>query len=246
MRLRLLLAAMVLTLGLLPAGVQAETPTWWEQCEALPDEQVEECFYEHNGETPPDERPPSAPTSPLRSYIERVYAETHSVFLNCPGNNRLGENGLACEFRFLHDGTVIKGNAAVEAETETWSHTAWWLTAFHAQSPVPERWRRCALGRHGGFSVSPVRLSTRGTNCAEGRAVAYRISAFDVGDNLRLPHRFNEGEWQTNTLGFVVSRYRCRGRVRVRKGNPNPYGHETATCRTRFGDRITYVFDQDS
>lgn len=138
MRLRLLLAAMVLTLALLPAGVQAETPTWWEQCEALPDEQVEECFYEHNGETSPGERPPSAPTSPLRSYIERVYAETHSVFLNCPGNNRLGEDGLACEFRFLHHGTVIKGNAAVEAETETWSHTAWWLTAFSRPEPSPQ------------------------------------------------------------------------------------------------------------
>lgn len=236
--------ATMIALLVTPPVARAE-PTWWERCEELPDEQIEECFYEHNGqEPPPEERPPTRPAAPIRSQIEREFQGAHSLFINCPGNNRVGDNGLGCEFRFIRHRSVVKGLAEVEAENESWSHTAWWLMAFHAQAPAPRHWRSCDIRQRRWEAAYPVRLSIRGTACQEASELAHRISNLDISPTtLRLPHRFNEGEFKTNTLGFVVSRYQCRGRVRVLPGNPNPYGRETATCKTRFGDRITYVFD---
>ncbi len=64
--------------------------------------------------------------------------------------------------------------------------------------------------------------------------------------NLRLPHHFTEAWYGTNTLGFLTNTFRCRGQVEVREGHENPYGHETARCRSRFGDRFLYAFDQGS
>jgi hypothetical protein len=229
------------------AASHAEEPTWWERCEELPSDQIEHCFYEHNGEVEPGERPPTSPEAPIRARIRDRYPNAHSIFINCPGNNRIGDDGRACEFRLIFRQRVVKGIAGLEAEGESWSHTAWWLTGFHAQAPAALRWRRCDIrGRSGDFP-EPVRLSALGSGCREAWELALRIGYFDVSSsNLRLPHRFTEGEWQTNTLGFVVARYRCRGSVQVRQGNPNPYGHETASCRTRFGDRLTFVFNKGS
>jgi len=226
----------------------AEEPAWWELCEQLPSDEIEACFNQHNSEEGRGERPSTKPTAPIRARIKHRYPAAHHVFTNCPGNNRLGENGLACEFRFVLGAAprVVKGHAAVEAEGQNWSHTAWWLTGFRSAQAV-QRWRRCAMRHHRWESSWPVRLLTYATNCREGREIAERIGNLDVSQrNLRLPHRFTEGEFQTNTLGFVVSRFHCRGRVEVRQGNPNPYGHETAACRTRFGDKLVYVFDQGS
>jgi hypothetical protein len=242
--------AVSLALGALfaavPVGATAGEPEWWEVCEELPSSQIEKCFNEHNGETGEGSRPPTKPTAPLREHIERRYPSAHSVFLNCPANNTLGE-GLACEFRFLLGRRVVKGVGSVQPEEEGRVRTAWWLVGFRAQAPAPRRWRRCSIHHHGSESSSPVRLSGYGTDCGEARELARRIAAFDVSQhNLRLPRHFTEGEFQTNTLGFVVARYRCSGRVQVRQGNPNPYGHETAQCRTRFGDKFIYVFDQGS
>lgn len=229
-----------------PSQSDAEEPTWWERCEELPSEQVEACFHEHNGETERGERPPTPPAAPIRKWISERFPGARSIFINCPGNNRLGDNGRACEFRLIDRQRVIKGFAALEAENETWSHTAWWLMHFHAQAPSPQRWRRCGLPKGRDFPES-VRLSARGTACHQAEELALRIGYMDVSPyTLRLPHRFAEGEWQTNTLGFVVERYRCRGLVQVRQGYPNPYGHETAVCRTRFGDRVTFVFNKGS
>jgi hypothetical protein len=229
-----------------PSSANAE-PTWWERCEELPSSQVERCFYEGNGEAEPTERPPTAPEAPIRERIRSRYPEAHSIFINCPGNNRIGDDGRVCEFRLISKGRVVKGTAGLEAEGESWSHTAWWLTGFHAQAPAPKRWRRCGMRRHSPASPEPVRLATHGIACPEARELALRIGDFDVSPyTLRLPRHFNEGEWQTNTLGFVVSRYRCRGSVQVRQGDPNPYGHETASCETRFGDKLVFVFNRGS
>jgi hypothetical protein len=239
------------TVGTLVATAAAEEPAaepaWWERCEELPSNQIEHCFYEHNGEVEPGDRRPTPPDAPIRKRIHERYPQARSIFINCPGNNRLGDDARVCEFRLIDRRRVVKGIAIVEAESESWSHTAWWLTGFYPQAPAPKHWRRCGVQRHSRASPEPVRLSAYGTTCPEARELALRIGDFDVSPyTLRLPRHFSEGEWQTNTLGFIVSRYRCRGNVQVRQGNPNPYGHETASCRTRFGDRLVYVFNRGS
>jgi hypothetical protein len=72
-----------------------------------------------------------------------------------------------------------------------------------------------------------------------------QFRASSAGD-LRIPHHFTEAWYGTNTLGFLTNTFRCRGKVEVREGSENPYGHETARCRNRFGDRFLYAFDQGS
>lgn len=228
---KLLIVAMALvivaTLG--ATRVQAE-PAWWE-----------------HGEAESKNRQPTLPDVPIRKRIHDRYPHAQSIFINCPGNNRLGDDARVCEFRLIDRQRVVKGIATVEAESESWSNTAWWLTGFNSQAPAAKQWRHCGVRRHSLASPEPVRLSVYGTACPEARELALRIGDFDVSPyTLRLPHHFREGEWQTNTLGFVVSRYRCQGFVQVREGNPNPYGHETATCKTRFGDRLVFVFNRGS
>ena len=65
-------------------------------------------------------------------------------------------------------------------------------------------------------------------------------------NSLRIPHHFTEAWYGTNTLGFVTNTFHCLGRIQVREGPENPYGHEVARCHTRFGDRFLYAFDQYS
>lgn len=244
----------LLVLGLVgvPGRAVAAEPTWWEQCEELPGDQIEQCFYEHNGEQEPEERPPNHPVDPVRRHIERHYPKARSTFVNCPGNNRIvlenGEYGILCEFRFILHGDVIKGVSGVSPEGSGWEHATWYTVGFHPQAPAPRRWRHC---RTPGWTGSePVRLLVYGTLCPEARHIAGDIASRAVmSADLRIPRNFDEGEYQTNTLGFVTSRFHCTGRVRVIQPavpENNPYGHETASCRTRFGDRLTYVFNQGS
>ncbi|HTT93625.1 MAG TPA: hypothetical protein VMF55_03075 [Solirubrobacterales bacterium] len=256
---RIVGAVFVLVLVLAAAGnlvaaapARAEEPTWWERCEELPGDQIEQCFYEHNGEKESAGRVPNHPADPVRRHIELHYPKAHSRFVNCPGNNRIvlenGEYGILCEFRFVLQGDVVKGISGVSPEGSAWAHATWYAVGFHAEPPAPKDWRHCKTP--GWTASEPVRLLVRGTLCPEARHIAGDIAsrALTSGD-LRIPHHFDEGEYQTNTLGFVTSRFRCTGRVKVadpRVLGENPYGHETASCRTRFGDRLTYVFNQGS
>lgn len=63
---------------------------------------------------------------------------------------------------------------------------------------------------------------------------------------LRIPRHFTEAWYGTNSLGWVTNTFKCTGTVNVRQGTENPYGHETARCRSRFGDQFSYTFDQAS
>lgn len=229
-----------------------EEPTWWERCEELPANQIEKCFYEHNGEKESAGKHPNQPVDPVRRHIAKRYPTSSSRFVNCPRENRIsfddGSYGLLCEFRLVLHGDVVKGFASVEPEGSSWEHATWTAIGFHAERPAPRAWHRC---KPPGYTASePVRLMVKGTLCGEARHIAGDISSRALtSGNLRIPRHFEEGEYQTNTLGFVTSRFRCTGRVRVIQPAHvgwNPYGRETATCHTRFGDRLTYVFNQGS
>lgn len=233
-------------------SARAEEPTWWERCEELPGDQIEQCFNAHNGEKEPGERRPNHPADPVRRHIERRYPGARSTFVNCPGNNRIdlgsGEEGILCEFRFVLGADAVKGISGVSPEEGGWAYATWFAVGFHAEPPAPRRWRHCNTPAWTGSE--PVRLLVYGTLCPEARHLAGNIASRALtSGNLRIPHRFDEGEYQTNTLGFVTSRFHCVGRVKVIQpavAEDNPYGRETATCRTRFGDRLTYVFNQGS
>ena len=229
-----------------------ESPYGYRECVEAEREREE---HEHQKmPAPPEEetnRPPNEPTDPLRAHIARAYPTAAKPFVSCPGNNRVSlpdrSEGIACEFRFVLRGATVKGVAVVAPETERWSSTAWSLLGFRAEPPQPRHWHRCTYHRPSRELPEPARLSASGTSCGEARYLATMIGSRAAGsDNLRLPHRFTEGENGTNTLGFVVSRFRCKGEVEVRQGHPNPYGHESARCHTRFGDKLTYVFNQGS
>lgn len=237
--------------GLVAADpVRAEEPTWWERCEELPSDQIEQCFYEHNGEKESGGRRANDPADPVRRHIAKHYPKARSRFVNCPGNNRIvlgnGEYGILCEFRFVLHGDVVKGISGVSPEGSGWAHATWYAVGFHAERPAPKEWRHCKAP--GWTASEPVRLLVQGTLCPEARHIAGDIASRALtSGNLRIPNRFDEGEYQTNTLGFVTSRFHCTGRVRVVDPigfEMNPYGHETAACRTRFGDKLTYVFNQ--
>ncbi len=244
----------LLVLGSFGIAGQAvgEEPAWWERCEELPGDQIEQCFYEHNGEKESGERRPNRPADPVRWHIERHYPKARSTFVNCPGNNRIllanGEYGILCEFRFVVHGDVVKGISGVSPEGSGWAQATWQAVGFHAEQAAPKRWRACEPPGYTGSE--PVRLLVYGTLCPEARHIAGDIASRALlSGNLRIPHHFDEGEYQANTLGFVTGRFHCAGRVRVIepvRPVENPYGRETASCRTRFGDRLTYVFNQGS
>jgi hypothetical protein len=184
---------------------------------------------------------------PLISKLRHSYPSASSLFANCPGNNTLplpsGGEGHVCEFRVVNHRGVFKGSALMFRHGRQWSPKG----RLFAIGPTPRSWRRCGLHKLAHSSQNADLLAVHGVACGEGRYLAYMIGyrALNSG-NLRIPHRFTEGETGTNTVGFVVGRFHCHGRVRVRQGHENPYGHETAHCRTRFGDRLVYVFDQGS
>jgi hypothetical protein len=240
-------------LALLPTATSAaEEPAWWEVCEELPGDQIEHCFYEHNGEAEPSGPPVDKPVDPIRRHIHHRFKGIRSPFVNCPPANRIpiegGGKARVCEFRVVVRGSVVRGTASVAPESRSGKSSRWHLLGFHAEARAPRHWRRCSPPDW--TSSVPVRLSVRGVLCPEARHIAGNIASRALtSGNLRIPHRFDEGEYRTNTLGFVAGLFHCRGSVHVRqpgRGGENPYGHETAACRTKFGDRLTYVFDQGS
>jgi hypothetical protein len=184
---------------------------------------------------------------PLISLLRHTYPGASSRFVNCPGNNILplenGGEGHVCEFRIVNHRGIFKGSALMVRHKEFWSPKGRIFTI----GPIRRTWRRCSLHRLAHGSQDADLLAVRGVTCGEARYLGFMIGyrALNSG-TLRIPHRFTEGENGTNTLGFVVGRFHCRGQVRVKQGRENPYGHETARCRTRFGDRFVYVFDQGS
>jgi hypothetical protein len=112
---------------------------------------------------------------------------------------------------------------------------------------VPNRWRSCSLhGLGGRGGQRPVRLRAHGTPCSDANFMANDIGAKPYDRNLRIPRHFTEAWYGTNSIGFVTNTFKCTGTVRIRQGVENTYGHETARCRSRFGDQFSYTFDQGS
>lgn len=188
-----------------------------------------------------------AATAPVVDRLERNFPRATQRFVNCPAINTAptqdGSEGLVCEFRIVNRNSTIRGSAVVTESEEGWE-----LQYFYAGRALPHRWKRCRVGMLKGLpSSTPRRLAVHGVSCQDAQMMAgtiqYRAS---TADDLRLPRRFTEARYGTNSLGFVTNTFKCTGRVKVRKGNSNPYGRETARCRTRFGDRFIYVFDQGS
>ncbi|MBS1843093.1 MAG: hypothetical protein JST53_01635 [Actinobacteria bacterium] len=239
--------ALLVGLTAVPSKTLAGEEPWYEKCNELPPDQVEACFYEHNGEKQPSERErrPTSPEQPIRAYIADHGFRADGVFVNCPKADAVGGDALGCEFRFLRAGRIVKGHAGVLAEAGRISDTAWHLTSFHAERPVVRTRHRCALPPRriapGGDS-----LVVRGVSCKEAQDRAWRAESLaQTASNLRLPSRFQDGDPHTDTIGFVVTSYRCRGTTVVRppvRAGLDPFGEETARCRNRFGDQFTYTF----
>jgi hypothetical protein len=184
---------------------------------------------------------------PLIAKLRATYPGSTSRFANCPGNNTIpqenGGDGHACEFRVATPKGIFKGSALMVRRHGHWSLDG----KLYAIGPISRSWQRCGLHKLSPGGQHPDRLAVKGVTCGEARYLAYMIGErAQNGVGLRLPAHFTEGENGTDTLGFIVGRYKCDGRLRVKPGTEDPYGHETATCRTRFGDRFTYVFDQFS
>ena len=184
----------------------------------------------------------------LITKLRHTYPGASSRFANCPGNNTLplegGGEGHVCEFRVVTDAGVFKGSALMVRQGRRWVPKG---RRIFTIGPISRARRRCSLDGLAHGSQNADLLAVRGVVCGEAHYLAFMIGylALNSGE-LRIPRRFTEGENGTNTLGFVVGRFHCRGRVRVKQGSENPYGHETAQCATHFGDRFVYVFDQGS
>jgi hypothetical protein len=123
---------------------------------------------------------------------------------------------------------------------------AWQVSYFFISPPDPDRWTSCGLrGLSGGGTGQRARkLRVHGIACSNAHLLASDVVALE--HNLRIPRSFTVAQYGTNTIGWVTNTFSCRGRVRIRQGKINPYGHETAKCRSQFGDRFRYVFDQSS
>lgn len=188
-----------------------------------------------------------AATAPIMRHITEISPRSIGRFVNCPAENKVplgdGSTGLGCEFRFVKDNATIRGSATVARERRRWV-----ATYFRAFRPLPQHWKSCNVGVLKGLpSSTPRRLEVFGVSCQDAKMMASTIQfRASSASNLRIPRHFTEGRYGTMTLGFVTNTFQCRGKVEVRQGDPNPYGRETARCRTRFGDRFLYVFDQGS
>jgi hypothetical protein len=188
---------------------------------------------------------------PIEAKLDRTFPGSQDHFVNCPGNNRIDlkaeEEGLVCEFRLVRHGGVIGGTASVAADRSRWERARWHLLDLKVLPRAPLDWRHCRTGRISGSAQFRHQLRVFGVAYQTAVPLAQAISRrANTATNLRIPRKFVEAEQGNNTLGFLTTRFRCRGRIEVRQGKPNPYGHETANCRTRFGDRFAYSFDQGS
>jgi hypothetical protein len=191
-----------------------------------------------------------AATDAIRAAIVAKLPSATQLFVNCPSNNTLptsdGSTAIACEFRAIDGGIVIHGGSA----TATLVNGQWQASDVLAGDQAPNRWGSCRLGGLGGHSTgqTPRKLRVHGTPCFDARFLTHDIGALALGDSgLRIPRHFKVAWYGTNTVGFVTNTFACKGRVRVRHPRRgNPFGRETARCRTIFGDRFLYVFDQHS
>lgn len=188
----------------------------------------------------------------LAKYVKHTFPGARQRFVNCPGNNRIGNGqGIACEFRLIRRHRIVRGRATTRPRNPGSASTAWFVATFRAQRPLPMRSRRCSTHGTGGRTRGqrPISLTVLGRSCFEARRVARSISSSALtSGNLRIPRRFTVTDSAPHTLGFITTRLACRGRVKVLEppGFENPFGRETARCATRFGDRLTFVFDQHS
>jgi hypothetical protein len=193
---------------------------------------------------------------------EKAPAATQ-VFVNCPKGNGIGIEpypgeeepeipsgpGYQCEFRYLSEGNVVKGQDEVENHP---LHTDEYLLVNVAVlSTAPPTWMSCPTG------FSHGKLSSKGTECGiytegiaeeiEEAALAERGSGRHIEVLPRLlPSRFSVGDArgkQGLEVGFVTERYECHAHARRISRNRQ---HDSGGCSTRFGDAIKFSFDTEA
>jgi len=189
-----------------------------------------------------------AAAMPVVSKLRQAYPRSSQRFVNCPGRNRYTDAGVdvvVCEFRIAKRGMTIRGTAGASPPPNR--NRRWRLHGFYPAHPVPQRWKRCSVARLDGPARTARSLRVSGVNCLNAFYIAAGIGSEALNNGLRLPHRFTEAFYSGSfTRGFITNTFHCRGSIEIRQGPENPYGHETARCRTRLGDHLTFVFDQGS
>ncbi|MFL5883578.1 MAG: hypothetical protein ACJ77M_00790 [Thermoleophilaceae bacterium] len=169
------------------------------------------------------------------------------LFVNCPDQNTIaapdGSTGIGCEWRGLVSGAVRTGSLTV-----TPAGGGWQAGALYVSPPFPQRWRSCSRRGLSGHDTNqrPVRLAAHGVACSDAKFLARDIGARVLLHNLRVPRHFTESWYGTNSLGFVINTFGCRGKARLHRGDEYMYAHEVARCANRFGDRFVYSFVQGS
>ena len=188
----------------------------------------------------------------LRERVLQEFPDATHIFVNCPGNNG-NSLGLNCETRFLIGDRVRVAYGFVEPDGPVWPEATWASAGLLVDSPPGFlRHSHCeaaGLQKHD-HSASDFKLRAYGVPCEtahyiSGAMLTYLVEHIST-DGLRLPTRFSYDSTEGQTLGFIVKRFGCSSRTTVYPGNPNPYGHEVAHCRSRFGDRFVFAFDQSS
>jgi hypothetical protein len=187
------------------------------------------------------------PTDAGTAEVTARLPSASQLFVNCPAANTIpqtdGSTVIGCEFRVRLGRKVDWGVLLTKLVG-----TDWQVIYFLADKPALAKAHRCSTAHLGrGPSQTPRRLRAHGVNCTDARILARQSAALVFQNNLRLPGQFTKTFYPDQySVGFVTQTYSCTGHVRIRQGNPNPYGHETARCSTKFGDGFTYTFDQGS
>jgi hypothetical protein len=193
---------------------------------------------------------------PILADIEKTYPSATEVFVNCaiavemspdPNEEFPGGPGYQCEFRVVSAGQVIKGQDEVVADPEREHH--YLLTNVAVEEKGPDRWRSCGFEATGIPKASALKVLVRGSSCGslaysafeEIRGLIYGFAAH--GDRLvpmLLPSRFAVGDTDEDA-GFLVNRFRCRGRNQfIGRARMK----QSATCATKFGDAIEVSLEQ--
>jgi hypothetical protein len=187
-----------------------------------------------------------AAASAVGNAVQARLPSATQLFVNCPSENTIqdvdGSTDQNCEFRVLVGNTVNTGVALAKPVGGQYQ------AELFFSSPVVDKWRRCSTrGAGGGNSGQKAHLvKAHGVACGDLKLLESDIRQLPLQNFLRLPRHFMAVGHGTNTVGFVIFAFSCRGRNRVIHGPVNPYGLLTAKCFNSFGDGFIYKFEQSS
>jgi hypothetical protein len=189
--------------------------------------------------------PDPGATTGVASAVQTRLGTPAELYANCPTENTFPDQSgallFSCEFRAVINNRVNAGTTTAKPVPGGYE-----VGKLFVARPTVDAWRKCGRGAAGGRKLGAEgtkKIRTHGVACRYMDQLAGDVRGNASRKKLRIKPHFLAGGHGTNTLGFQVFLYRCRGKNLARHGGNPASRILEARCINPFGDGFVYRFE---